>query len=69
MEEIISPITIKPKFHIGQIVYLVTDPVQEEYIVTALRIENKAVKYYISHAFNEEIQTEDFEIQSEKIVK
>ena len=62
-------LSITPKYLIGEIVYLVTDNNQNEYIVTALRIEYKAIKYYISHSHNGEYLVDHFEISKVKTVK
>lgn len=61
--------TINPEFRIGEIVYLVTDPMQEEYIITAYRVEWGNIYYLLSHGRNEEIQCQSFEFQREKIIK
>lgn len=65
----INPITFTPKFSIGEIVYLVTDPMQDEYIVTALRVEDKCIRYYISHGRIEEVQVAAFEISKIRQIK
>lgn len=62
-------LSISPKFLIGEIVYMITDNDQNEYIVTALRIEYKAIKYYISHSHNGEMLADHFEISKFKTVK
>ena len=62
-------ITITSDYLIGDIVYLVTDPMQDEYIVTALRVEDKCVRYLISHAYHVEIQVNAFELSKTKTIK
>ena len=64
-----TQIQFTPKFFIGEIVYLVTDPMQDEYIVCALRVEDKCIRYFISHAYHEEIQVSAFELSNIKTVK
>ena len=59
-------ILIKSKYRIGDIVYLVTDEDQKLYLITALIIEPKTVKYRIANGANREIECCDFEITETK---
>lgn len=56
---------IQPKFGEGEIVYLITDPLQMERIVTGYYVRGSEIKYYLGHGADES-HYYDFEIASDK---
>ena len=62
------PIEIKASFVIGETVYLITDRDQLEYLVTAIIVEYKCIKYRISQGAGPEIECFEFEISHRKRV-
>lgn len=59
--------TIKTRFEIGQIVYLKTDPEQNERIITGIMVRPTMLIYYIAFGMNETTHY-DIEITTEKDV-
>lgn len=60
---------IASKFNIGQIVYLITDEMQLEYIVVAIVVYSNFIKYKLAHASSDEVECLEYEIAETKIIK
>ena len=60
--------TISNKYHIGQIVYLVTDEEQKQRIVIGFGVYPNTIKYILGHS-NDDSAHYDFEISADKNYK
>lgn len=60
---------VESKFEIGQIVYLVTEPTDYEYMVTGLLVRNTHTEYMLRCGSMGETSHEEIEISSEKPIK
>ena len=61
--------TIKTPLKIGQVVYLITDEKQLEYMIVALIVLYDGIRYRLCHGSDEEIQVAFIEISETKIIK
>ena len=57
--------TINNKFNIGDIVYLVTDPLQQKRIITGIVVRKTTIMYHMALG-NDESGHYDFEISTTK---
>lgn len=57
------------KYGIGQIVFIITDEEQYEYMVTGYELRAKNYVIYMISSYGKEIQVEEYEITDVKKVK
>lgn len=60
---------INPLFKIESIVYFITDPMQDEYMIIGYKVYKNTLKYIVGHAGENEIECFDYEITDTKIIK
>lgn len=60
---------ISPVYNIGDFVYFITDPMQNEYLVIGYKVYRDIIKYIVGHAGENEIDCFDYEITDTKIIK
>lgn len=61
----LKTIDLKPAFCIGQIVFLITDPEQEDRMITGYIVRPQQIVYYLSKGTQETVHYE-MEIATEK---
>lgn len=60
---------IRPQYEIGDFVFFITDPMQNEYLVIGYKVYRDIIKYIVGHAGENEIDCFDYEITDTKIIK
>lgn len=62
-------IKIETLFKIGEVVYFVTDEMQKPYLITAIVIQEKSIKYKVANSSEQEVECFGFEItETKKII-
>lgn len=60
---------IQCEHKIGDIVYFVTDEMQKPYLITAIVIQEKSIKYKVANSCEQEVECFGFEItETKKII-